>query len=122
MRLLLKTGHSLQIHEYTVSRENGNYNIKIGSPNFTLTGLETYVIRYPYNLGKDPIKGSDEFYYNIIGSEWDMMISNITFHITMLSEFDSSKLGFSSGMAGSTNNNVKYRVSGSEISEVMMVF
>lgn len=103
-------------HEYTVSRENGNYNIKIGYPNFTLTGLEIYVIRYPYNLGKDPIKGSDEFYYNIIGSEWDMMISNITFHITMSSEFDSSKLGFSSGMAGSTNNNVKYRVSGNEIS------
>lgn len=103
-------------NEYTTSRENGNYKMKIGSANRTLTGEQTYVIKYTYNIGKDPIKDYDELYYNIIGTEWDTVIGNITFNITMPKEFDSSKLGFSSGSLGSTNNsNVKYNVKGNKI-------
>lgn len=103
-------------NEYTTSRENGNYKLKIGSASRTLTGEQTYVIKYTYNLGKDPVKDYDELYYNIIGNEWDTVIGNITFSITMPKEFDSSKLGFSSGTKGSTDNSkVKYNVSGNKI-------
>ena len=95
-------------NEYTTSRENGNYKLKIGSAGRALTGEQTYVIKYTYNLGKDPVKDYDELYYNIIG--------NVTFSITMPKEFDSSKLGFSSGTKGSTNNSkVKYNVNGNKI-------
>ena len=104
-------------NEYTTSRENGNYKIKIGSASRTLTGEQTYVIKYTYNIGKDPIKDYDELYYNIIGTDWDTVIGNVTFNITMPKEFDSSKLGFSSGTLGSTSNsNVKYSVNGNKIS------
>ena len=103
-------------NEYTTSRENGNYKLKIGSASRTLTGEQTYVIKYTYNLGKDPAKDYDELYYNIIGNEWDTVIGNITFSITMPKEFDSSKLGFSSGSKGSTDNSkVKYNVRGNII-------
>lgn len=103
-------------NEYTTSRENGNYKLKIGSANRTLTGEQTYVLKYKYNLGKDPVKDYDELYYNIIGNEWDTVIGNVTFSITMPKEFDSSKLGFSSGVKGSTaNSKVKYNVSGNKI-------
>ena len=103
-------------NEYTTSRENGNYKLQIGSANRTLTGEQKYVIKYTYNLGKDPVKNYDELYYNIIGNEWDTVIGNITFSITMPKEFDSSKLGFSSGTTGSTDNSkVKYNVSGNKI-------
>ena len=102
-------------HEYKVKKENGNYKIQIGSANQTITGKQTYVIRYTYNLGKDPMKEYDELYYNIIGSQWDTSITNITFTITMPKEFDSSKLGFSSGVVGSVNNNVQYKVSENKI-------
>ncbi len=102
--------------EYTTSREDGNYKIQIGSASKTLTGKQIYEIKYTYNLGKDPVSDYDELYYNIIGSEWDTVIGNITFTITMPKEFDSSKLGFSSGKVGSTdNNNVKYSVDGNKI-------
>lgn len=47
--------------------ENGNYKLQIGSANRTLTGEQKYVIKYTYNLGKDPAKNYDELYYNIIG-------------------------------------------------------
>ena len=104
-------------NKYTTSREGGNYKIQIGDANKTLTGEQTYVIKYTYNLGKDKIKDYDELYYNIIGSEWDTVIGNITFTITMPKGFDSSKLGFSSGSTGSTDNsNIKYTVSNNVIS------
>lgn len=103
--------------KYKVSRENGNYKVQIGDANKTLTGEQTYVIKYTYNLGKDKIKDYDELYYNIIGSEWDTVIGNITFTITMPKDFDSSKLGFSSCSTGSTDNsNIKYTVSNNVIS------
>ena len=103
-------------NEYTTSRENGNYKLQIGSANRTLTGEQKYVIKYTYNLGKDPAKNYDELYYNIIGNEWDTVIGNITFSITMPKDFDSSKLGFSSGNIGSTDNSkVKYNVNGNKI-------
>ena len=103
-------------NEYTTSRESGNYQLKIGSASRTLTGEQTYVIKYTYNLGKDSIKDYDELYYNIVGNEWDTVIGNVTFSITMPKEFDPSKLGFSSGAKGSTDNSkVKYNISGNKI-------
>lgn len=91
-------------NEYTTSRENGNYKIKIGSADRSLTGEQKYTIKYTYNLGKDPMKDYDELYYNIIGNEWDTVIGNITFTVTMPKKFDANKLGFSSGTIGSTKN------------------
>lgn len=104
-------------NEYKTSKESGKYKIKIGSVNTTLIGEQVYIIKYTYNLGKDPLKDCDELYYNIIGNEWDTVIGNITFHITMPKEFDSNKLGFSSGVFGSTDSSkIKYIVDGNEIS------
>lgn len=103
-------------NEYTTSRENGNYKLKIGSASHTLTGEQTYVIKYTYNLGKDLVKDYDELYYNIIGNEWDTVIGNVTFSITMPKDFDSNKLGFSSGAKGSTDSSkIKYDVDGNII-------
>ena len=102
--------------EYKTLRKNGNYKLQIESPSNTLTGEQTYVIKYTYNLGKDHVKDYDELYYNIIVNEWDTVIGNVTFTITMPKEFDSSKLGFSAGKEGSTDNSkVKYNVSENKI-------
>ena len=104
-------------NEYKKIRENGNYKLQIGSKDHTLIGEQKYVIKYTYNLGKDPMNNYDELYYNIIGNEWDTVIGNITFSITMPKEFDSSKLGFSSGTKGSIDNSkVIYNVNGNKIS------
>lgn len=103
-------------NKYTTSKENGNYKLQIGSANRTLTGKQKYIIKYTYNLGKDSMKDYDELYYNIIGNEWDTVIGNITFSITMPKDFDSNKLGFSSGNIGSTDNSkIKYNVTGNKI-------
>lgn len=97
--------------DYTVSKENGYKNIKIGDSNQTFTGVHLYTIKYKYDIGKDPLKDADELYFNLIGDEWDTSISNVNFKITMPKQFDESLLGFSSGYKGSTNSlNVTYSV------------
>ena len=110
---------NIEVNEkYTTSNEDGYKVIKIGDSNKTVTGSQTYTIKYTYNIGKDPLKNSDELYYNLIGDEWDTSISNVTFKITMPKSFDKSLLGFSSGEKGSTNSsNVSYSVDGNVISD-----
>ena len=101
---------------YSLYNERGYKVIKIGDANYTLTGQKNYTISYLYNLGKDTGKDYDELYFNLIGDEWDTIISNITFTITMPKEFDKSKLGFSSGTKGSTDSsNVIFDVNGNVI-------
>jgi len=102
--------------KFKLSNEKGFKLIKIGDPNQTFTGTKDYVISYLYNIGKDTGKGYDEFYFNLIGDSWDTTVDGIEFTITMPKEFDASKLGFSSGSAGSTDNrNVTYEVNGNVI-------
>ncbi len=102
--------------QFTKYNENGYLVLKIGDPNKTLKGDKNYLISYLYNLGKDPSKDFDEFYFNIIGNEWDTVIDNVTFTIKMPKEFDASKLGFSYGEKGSTQNEgIKYEVNGNII-------
>lgn len=101
---------------YTLSNENGYKVIKIGDPNYTLTGKKDYKISYTYNIGKDTGKGYDELYFNLIGTEWDTSIDNITFYITMPKEFESSKLGFTTGEKNSIDtSNIEYTVDGKTI-------
>lgn len=85
--------------------------IKIGDSADTVKGEQEYIIKYKYDIGKDPLKDKDEFYFNLIGSDWDTSIGNVSFKITMPKDFDESLLGFSSGMFGSTDDsNIRYQV------------
>ena len=101
---------------YTTSVSDGCKVLKIGDANTTLTGSKDYTISYTYNIGKDTGKNYDEFYFNIIGDKWDTAIGDVTFTITMPKEFDTGKLGFSRGAAGSTNSSgITYHVNGNVI-------
>ena len=102
--------------QYTDSREGDYLELKIGDPDRKIIGDKNYRITYKYDLGRDPLKEVDEFYYNIIGTEWDTTISNISFRITMPKEFDESKLGFATGTREKyTSDLVTYYVADEEI-------
>jgi len=96
--------------DYQLKKEDGYQIIQIGNSSTTVKGLQSYVISYTYNIGKDPLKEVDELYYNLIGTEWDTIINQVTFTITMPKSFDASSLGFATGSKGSTNQGVKYMV------------
>ncbi len=97
--------------EYTTYRRSGNYVIQIGSQDKTYTGQHEYILSYTYVIGRDGNSDFDELYYNIIGDGWDTTIKNISFEITMPSDFDESLLGFSAGTYGTVGTEaVSYKV------------
>jgi uncharacterized membrane protein len=101
---------------FSVSHDAGNYTIQIGDADTTVTGEKTYTISYQYHMGNDVLKDADEFYYNLIGSEWDTTIENVSFSIRMPKEFDETKLGFSYGTQGSQESEkVTYQTRDSQI-------
>lgn len=101
---------------YKTSRAEGNFKIQIGDADKTISGPKDYEIKYTYNLGKDPVKDYDELYFNIIGTEWDTTIDNVSFTITMPKDFDESKLGLAIGEYGSSNNNnIVYKIEDNKI-------
>lgn len=102
---------------YSESREGNMKVYKIGDPNKTIIGEQSYVLSYTYNLGEDGIDSYDELYFNIIGNKWDTRIKYISFEIEMPKEFDSTKIGFSKGVEGSSGyEDVAWTVNGNVIS------
>ncbi len=102
---------------FGISKDSDFYTIKIGSENSYVTGRQTYMINYTYDLFRsEKQKDFDEFYFNIIGDGWDTSIDKVNFTITMPKEFDHSKVGFSAGYLKTINsNNIEYRIDGNTI-------
>lgn len=110
------TKASVENQEYEIYKESGDFKIKIGDPDSYANTNEIYKISYIYHMGNDAIEGFDEFYFNLIGLEWDVNIKNITFDITMPKEFDTSKVNFTYGKSGSTENSgINYKIEGNRI-------
>lgn len=96
---------------YSISEDRYNYEIKIGDPNKKIIGENLIIIKYTYSIGKDPLEDTDEFYYNLIGTDWHVPIRNASFKIHFPEE-GIKEVGFSSGYLGSTiNNNIEWKYS-----------
>ena len=103
-------------HKYSTVKESGDLNIKIGDEDEYAGDKESYTISYVYTIGDDGLGDMDELYFNLIGTDWDCPISNITFTIKMPSRFDDDKLSFTYGKKGSTKNDaVSYIIEGRTI-------
>ena len=97
--------------KYTEKIEKDRLIVEIGVNDYNLVGDQTYVIKYTYNNGNDSVRGYDELYYSIIGDEWNTVIENVTFSITMPKEFDYNEVVFDLGKFDlDDNTNVIYSV------------
>lgn len=103
-------------NDYSIKKKSKYINIQIGDANKLVTGLNKYTIKYSYELGNDKNNNYDELYFNLIGTEWETYINNITFSITMPKEFDATKLGFTHGKYGSSSTDgINYTIDGNII-------
>ena len=101
---------------YSTSIVGDNVRFKIGNSRHTVIGEVNYRISYDYIMGNDILEGNDEFYFNIIGTQWTTTISNVTFTIEMPDKFDQENIGMSRGYYGTENpNDFKYGVEGNTI-------
>ncbi|MGL5743827.1 MAG: DUF2207 domain-containing protein, partial [Cetobacterium sp.] len=110
--------NDIKTNVQTHAKDEGDYiYLRMGNPNLYVTGAKNYLIKFNQNLGWDRESNFDEVYYNLIGNDWDTTIKKLEFNITLPKEFDASKINFTSGVRGSTNNKgVKWSVSGNTIS------
>lgn len=81
----------------STERDSKNYTIQVGSADAYVHGEKTYTLSYDYAMGKDPLRNADELYFNIVGTEWECPIANISWEIHMPKAFDATSLGYSVG-------------------------
>lgn len=88
-------------------------NIKIGSPSRLVEGKHKYKISYTYHF----LDKKNEFYYNIIGTDWDTMIYKVLFDITMPKIINENQIGLSIGKLGTSGfkDGAKFFVFGNKI-------
>lgn len=102
--------------EYKVSREGKSCRIRLGDEDNKIIGDKEYHISYDYVMGNDVLENEDEFYFNVIGTNWETSIHNVSFKIEMPDTFDESKLGMTYGSKGSESyDKLSYRLDGNTI-------
>jgi len=105
-------------HKYSVEYGQESVVIKAGNPDYEFTGKESYVLTYDIYTRDLDLDGLQMLYMNIIPTNIDAHIYNVSFAIHMPKKFDTSKINFTSGKYGNENtgnNNVTYHVEGNTI-------
>lgn len=81
--------------DYDVDEVNKKKRIKIGSAyEYTGLGIHNYIIKYDYDMGKDPFKGYDEFIFHAYGDYWGTTINNPKIIVNMPEEITNEKISF----------------------------
>jgi uncharacterized membrane protein YgcG len=70
LQVLSVTDAQRKAWRYETSRNGANVEIKIGDPDRTITGLQTYVIAYVVKGALNAFSDHDELFWNVTGAEW----------------------------------------------------
>ncbi len=80
---------------YSLDTVKKKARIKIGSANtYVDEGEKTYVIKYTYDMGKDPYKGFDEFIFHAYGDYWGTEIKNASLEVIMPKDIENDNIKF----------------------------
>ena len=87
--------------QYTVNRSLEKVSVKIGKADEWIKGAHNYKINFQHLLrGKD-----NEFYYNIIGTDWNVPINNARFTVVLPQKINPDDVGISIGKYGTKGFN-----------------
>ena len=93
---------------YVPQYSMGQISLKIGNADKTIRGQHHYKIKFQHQLyGKD-----NEFYYNIIGTGWDVPINQVRFTVVLPDDINPDDVGISIGSYGTKgfNERAVYKV------------
>ena len=99
-------------NQYQYEVNNGkDINIKIGDPNKTITGKNTYIINYTVSGALTYFDTYDELYWNAIGNSWKIPIEYAFVQIELPKEIPSRELKYTcyTGLPGSAEKNCVVR-------------
>lgn len=81
--------------EYSIDTVKKKKRIKIGSANeYVGLGEKEYVIKYTYDMGKDPYKGFDELIFHAFGDYWGTEIKNASILVNMPKDIGNASINF----------------------------
>lgn len=86
------------VYRYDVDRQGGEVEIKIGDPNKTISGLNTYVIQYRIGGALTYFSDHDELYWNINGNQWEVPIAQMSAQISRGPACSSTNVPVSAGV------------------------
>ncbi len=103
---------------YTLDTVKKKARIKIGSASeYVGEGEKTYIIKYTYDMGKDPYKGFDEFIFHAFGDYWGTKINNAEVEVNMPKSIENYKVNFFTDKYRKENVTrfVDYKVRGNQL-------
>lgn len=103
--------------EYTLDVVKDKDRIKIGSPYSTVEGDHHYVIKYTYDMGKDPFNGFDEFIFHVFGDFWGTEIKNpkVVIHMPKSANLNNINVFRDKYRADNMNNYVNKEIDGNTV-------
>lgn len=97
-----------QSYPYEVSKnpETGILRLKIGDPDKTITGINTYIIGYHIAGALTYFSDHDELYWNVTGNDWTVPIATASAEVKLPHEIEETKLRNTcfTGPSGSTSS------------------
>jgi len=92
LKVLSITDHTGKVIDYQKSRVGQSIQLKIGDPNITLQGLQTFIIKYVVDGVIQRYEDHEEIYWNVTGHEWDTdIISSEVVVTTMYAEIENEQ-------------------------------
>ncbi|MEO8855154.1 MAG: DUF2207 domain-containing protein [Ginsengibacter sp.] len=93
-------------NQFTVKKAGDYENIKIGSANKLVNGNQHYIIKYRLLNVINFFKNHSEFYFNLLGNQWNTSIDSVSFKIILPEALDETPYFFVyTGSFGSKDNN-----------------
>ena len=79
-------------YQYTVSKSGQNQRLKIGDPNFTVSGKKVYQITYQVVGALNYFREHDELYWNVTGHDWAVPITKAAATVQLPSPADNQTI------------------------------
>jgi len=96
--------------QFAIETSGGAERIRIGDPNRTVRGQQTYIIQYTVVGAMNEFEQQDELYWNVTGLDWEVPIDSVTARVSAPASI--ARATCSAGSAGSTFPCTSSRVSG----------
>jgi uncharacterized membrane protein YgcG len=81
-RVEVRSVRSFAPDQYIVENNGAYVSIRIGDPNLTVTGVQTYWITYLVRGSLNAFASHDELYWNAVGNQWDVPIGQATVRVS----------------------------------------
>ncbi|MCK9612512.1 MAG: DUF2207 domain-containing protein [Bacteroidales bacterium] len=107
-------------YEYSVLQEGDFLEIKIGSQDKYLVGKQKYIIKYTVWGALNKFANHVEFYWNIIGHDWETQIDKADFNIYLPEKITLLKenILIYTGRLGAKEQNINYEINNQKISGI----